>query len=561
MNALIDWTNFPRDVLEILLRDFNSGKKIFDGDIANVVPRALKSDDEKSARTRSIAEVFSPPHVVKFMVDAALVDSPIDSRWIEIACGEAPFITTRYDAESGEAIPVTERVGILDRKLRACPANVDKFTWATQAVQSVYGYELQGDSLLIARANVLLTAAEFVTDITHDELRELAEIVARNFWQMDGLNLPQAQASLFDDNDCRITDWRTGDEIFFTGGIAMKFDVLISNPPYQDDTNGRKVFAPPIYHHFLREAPKVAEKSVLITPARFLFDAGGTSKDFNRRMLDDPHFKVLDYAADATKYFRNVDIKGGVAVTLYDTTKNFGAIGVFTPFEELNSIHRKVCVENTKFRSLSEIVFSQTIHRLTKKFHADNPDAVNVISKGHTNDFSTVLMNRFRNLFHDNEPNDGHEYVQVHGRQGNERVCKYFRSDWVTHPAPFNKFKVLLPKANGSGEFGETLTAPFISTPLAVNTETFITIGAFDTRDEAEACLTYIKSKFARAMLGILKVTQDNTPERWAKVPLQDFTAGGDIDWRAGVDEQLYRKYGLSTAEVDFIESHVKAMD
>ena len=62
-------------------------------------------------------------------------------------------------------------------------------------------------------------------------------------------------------------------------------------------------------------------------------------------------------------------------------------------------------------------------------------------------------------------------------------------------------------------------------------------------------------------MLGILKVTQDNTPERWAKVPLQDFTSGGDIDWRAGVDEQLYRKYGLSAAEVDFIESHVKAMD
>ncbi|MBR1806308.1 MAG: hypothetical protein IJ774_07990, partial [Selenomonadaceae bacterium] len=186
---MIDWTKFPPDVTEILLRDFNTGKKIFDGDIASVIPRALKSDDEKSARTRSNAEVFSPPHVVKFMVDAACDDSLIDSRWIEIACGEAPFITTRYDAESGEAIAVNERVGILDRKLRAIPANVDKLTEATKAVQSVYGYELQGDSLLIARANVLLTVAEFVENITVDELSAVAEIVARNFWLMDGLNV------------------------------------------------------------------------------------------------------------------------------------------------------------------------------------------------------------------------------------------------------------------------------------------------------------------------------------------------------------------------------------
>ncbi|MBR3746783.1 MAG: restriction endonuclease, partial [Selenomonadaceae bacterium] len=92
-------------------------------------------------------------------------------------------------------------------------------------------------------------------------------------------------------------------------------------------------------------------------------------------------------------------------------------------------------------------------------------------------------------------------------------------------------------------------------------TQTFVTIGAFDSRAEAEACLTYVKSKFARAMLGILKITQDNPPSTWAKVPLQDFSATSDIDWRGAVDAQLYRKYGLSEAEIDFIERHVKAMD
>ncbi len=570
---MIHWEKFPLNVVtEILLRDFNSGKKIFNGDINSVVPRAQKSDDEKFFRTRSIAEVFTPARVVKQMVDAFELEkifwqNRVDSKCLEAACGEAPFITTRYDAESGEEIPLNRRVGILDRKFQAISDVFDKNFWATRAVQSCYGYELQPDNLLIARANVLLSFVEFVEDFSDEEIREVAEIISKNFWLMDGLNIPDAQGSLFATNEIKITDWLTGDKFFFTGGHAMKFDFLISNPPYQDDTNGSKNFAPPLYHHFMNAAPKVAEKSVLITPARFLFDAGATPKDFNRRMLEDPHLKVLDYAPDARKYFRNVEIEGGVVVTLHDSTKNFGAIGIFTAFEELNSIHHKVCVADKNFRSLSEIIFSQTTYRLTKKFHEDNPDAVAVISKGHANDFATVLMDRFRDLFFDDKPDDGHDYIQIQGRQDNKRVCKWFRSDWVTHPAPLEKFKVLVPKANGaSGKLVDNEAARIISKPIigesfVGSTETYITVGAFDTLDEAEACLKYIKSKFARVMLGILKATQLNTKETWAKVPLQNFSASSDIDWRGDIDAQLYRKYNLSDAEINFIESHVKAME
>lgn len=92
-------------------------------------------------------------------------------------------------------------------------------------------------------------------------------------------------------------------------------------------------------------------------------------------------------------------------------------------------------------------------------------------------------------------------------------------------------------------------------------TQTFITIGKFDTREEAENCNKYIQTKFCRVMLSILKVTQHNPPATWAKVPLQDFTANSDIDWSRPiweVDQQLYRKYGLSDAEIDFIERHIE---
>ena len=125
----------------------------------------------------------------------------------------------------------------------------------------------------------------------------------------------------------------------------------------------------------------------------------------------------------------------------------------------------------------------------------------------------------------------------------------------------FDKYKIFMPAADGDGNFGETLTMPFIAGRGVGATQTFITVGAFDTRDEAEACLKYIKSKFARALRSILKVTQHNPPPKWAKVPLQDFSSASDIDWRGNVDEQLYRKYDLDATEIEFIERHVKAME
>ena len=570
--VLIDWQKFPPAVIEILLRDFNTGKKIFGGDVNSVVPRAQKSDDEKISRTRSIAEVFTPARVVKEMVDALddeslFWQSCVEARWLEVACGEAPFVTTRYDAETGEFIPAENRVGILDRKLRAIPAAVDKLTWATRAVQSVYGFELQGDSLLIARANVLLTFAEFVEEISDDNLRDVAEIVSKNFWQMDGLNLPEAQTNLFyNAPDCKLVDWFDDERKFsFTGGNAMKFDFLVSNPPYQDDTNGKKVFAPPLYDKFMEAAHHAAEKVALITPARFLFNAGATPKDFNQRMLDDPHLKVLHYEQDAKNFFRNVDIEGGVAVTLHDTTKNFGAIGIFTAFEELNSIHQKVCVDNKNFQPLSKIISGRTPYLFTDKLHEDFPDAASKLSAGHAYDISSNVFEVLPEIFSDSGTEN---FCRILGRLRNERIYRWINREYVRGRGDgfIDKWKIFLPKANGAsgklvdGEAARIISKPVIGEPSEIATDTFLVVGAFETRDEAENCFAYIKSKFARVMLGILKVTQDNTADKWAKVPLQDFSSASDIDWRGDVDGQLYRKYNLSDAEISFIETHVKEM-
>lgn len=103
-----------------------------------------------------------------------------------------------------------------------------------------------------------------------------------------------------------------------------------------------------------------------------------------------------------------------------------------------------------------------------------------------------------------------------------------------------------------------------MTTPLIGGTQTFITIGNFSNLEEANSAMKYIKTKFARAMLGTLKVTQDNKKRTWSNVPMQDFTSNSDIDWTQSIydiDLQLYKKYGLDKKEINFIETKVKEMD
>ena len=127
-----------------------------------------------------------------------------------------------------------------------------------------------------------------------------------------------------------------------------------------------------------------------------------------------------------------------------------------------------------------------------------------------------------------------------------------------------NYYKVFIPKATGSGKFGESLSQTEIGKPGDSATPTFISIGKFKTEEEAINCAKYLKTKILRCLLGILKKTQDNPPSVWAYIPLQDFTSTSDIDWSqsiSDIDRQLYAKYGLSDEEIAFIEKMIKPME
>lgn len=344
--------------------------------------------------------------------------------------------------------------------------------------------------------------------------------------------------------------------------LGMKFDVVIGNPPYQDETLGdNKTFAPQIYYKFLDAAYSISDRVMMIHPARFLFNAGSTPKDWNEKMLHDNHLKVLQYSPKSSDVFSNTDIKGGIAITYRNENEDYGAIEVFTPFKELTSIFHKVS-RSLNFSSLSSIIESAYAYHLTPLVYSENPQLKGRLSNGHELDFKSNIFELMSEIFYDDKPSE--EYVQVLGRLNNKRTFKWIKRTYITDTVNFEKYKVFIAGANGSGAIGETLSTPLIGTPLIGTTESFISIGSFGTKAEAENCEKYVKTKFARTLLGVLKVTQAITPGKWKYVPMQDFSNESDIDWSKTIpeiDQQLYKKYDLDQVEIDFIEEKVRPME
>lgn len=302
---------------------YGRGREIELAEISLVKTRARKAAEQQSSRTRRHGEVFTPRWICDFMNDALDRDwfgvekmepdvwedldalfwqkkghkTPrwqryVDSRRLEITCGEAPYLAERYDVSTGEEIEVSSRRGLLDRKLLA----ISHFTetredwqhWALRAMEATYGYEFQGDNLLIARVNIMKTVMEHYFSkweeaVPASFLRKLTNKVAWNLWQMDGLSgrIPYCAedpegADLFSFGDidirpllsvgqpvCRVYSWRSdcqsvSYEDVKARSCGMRFDYIVGNPPYQDETIGEnKTYAPPVYHLFMDEVDNI----------------------------------------------------------------------------------------------------------------------------------------------------------------------------------------------------------------------------------------------------------------------------------------------------------------
>ncbi|MDK6371066.1 Eco57I restriction-modification methylase domain-containing protein [Aerococcus urinae] len=510
---------FDETVFNASVQEFFDKKE----ELANYFDESLTEDIFDYIPNQETNQIYTPRGVVKLMVDKLEEENPgiFQDKHLKFV-----------DLYTKSGLYLTELVKRLNESLAdQIPDQEERICWILE--NQVYG---------VAPSNIIYNIAKNYVYGIHNNI-DTSNLVQ---WDM----AKSAQEGSMQE-----------DLIKAYGGEEVKFDVVIGNPPYQKEGIGERSRDEPIYHLFMNESYEIADKVILITPGRFLFNAGQTPKTWNEHMLNDRHLKVVFYEVNSTKIFPSNDIKGGIAVTYRDNNRDFGKIGTFTSIDELNSILKKVNELNEK--SINQILYGKSTYKFNEVLYEDHPELIERVSVGERKSINSNIFEKFDEVFLDNDVLG--DMVQIYGRLNNKRVIKYIDKKYIKSHPNLYKYKVFVPASNGSGAFGEVFSTPVVGVPAMGYTQTFISFGKFDTETEAQNALSYMKTKFLRTMLGTMKVTQHNqSKEVWKNVPLQDFTENSDIDWFKSIpdiDQQLYAKYRLSDEEIKFIEEKVQPME
>ena len=612
-----------------------------------VLPRMMKQTDTQQQRTRKKGEVFSPAWVCNKMNNALdadwfgalgaeesvgqftvelpqgwqTVETPVQfpvckgrtpawvqyvqSRRLEVTCGEAPFLASRYDAATGEMIPVARRIGILDRKLRVVSENAateDEWRkYATHAVQSTYGYEYQGDNLLLARVNLLLTYAEHLQarwqrKPTKEALQPIATIISWNLWQMDGLHRsvpggkPQPEAeqlnlfSMFGAAEpqpptvsCKVKNWRKGShgtaqnfETIQEGSTSMKFDYVIGNPPYQEQTtsvvpktNGQ-VRSKSIFQYFQIEADKIATKaSVLIYPgSRWIHRSGKGMADFGLKQINDVTLRRIDFYPNSKEVFPGpVAIADGVSIVLKEKEKQTPRFDyVYHNNGECVSLEMDNPGETLIPLNPSDAVIVNKVEQFVNDNKLDYLHGKILSQKlfGIESDFVESNPNKVREYVSDADVDFSHEIKMfTNDKAGKKGRAKWFVADRnvvSTSVKYIDEWQVVVSSANAGGQKRDN------QIEIIDNHSAFgrarVALSSFTTKQEAVDFYNYARTYLVRFMF---LMTDEALTSLGKRVPdLMDYTENNPIiDFSAPLDNQLYQLVGLKPAEIKHIEDTI----
>ena len=593
--------------------------------------RTRKALEQQSERTRRHGEVFTPLWICEKMNDYAdemwfgkagvfridnhsteKVNFPkqrkwqryVDNRRLELTCGEAPYLVSRYDVATGEIIPIENRIGILDRKLRVVNENTSSekewLTWTIRAFQATYGYEFQGDNLLIARVNLLKTYEEYLLarwkrKPSTKEYQTIVNIIVWNIWQMDGLSgtVPYCKApeeywqmNLFDwlnsaeyqtrveqQPHCRIHDWRGKHSLDYkdvnTGGRNMKFDFVIGNPPYQEETtqevsqtNGQTP-KKNIFHLFQMGADKVADKStVLIYPAgRWIHRSGKGMEEFGLNQINDVRLSKVIFYPDSKEVFGGVAIADGVGIVVKNfSKKNSGFQYIYVKDGETISVHmdnpgkeliplnprnmaitKKVAtyVEKNGLSYLHDRILPRSLFGIESSFVQDNPEKAIPIEQVSTIDYATQIK-----LFTNDKA----------GKAGRAKWFIVDRSAITNNISYIDEWQVVVSSANAGGQKRDN-QLEIIDNHSAFG-RSRVALASFKTVQEANNFYKYMQTYIARFMF---LMTDEALTSLGKRVPdLQDYSSNSIVNFDENLNKQLYELFGLTEAETEYVENVVK---
>lgn len=365
-------------------------------------------------------------------------------------------------------------------------------------------------------------------------------------------------------------------EKFGIEGNEVKFTAVIGNPPYQIMNENNKM-SRSIYPIFTDIAVKLADRVSLVMPARWMSGEDGPYKEtsgFVGRMKKYGIEKFVLYP-NSQDVFKGVDIKGGICYFLLNSSYT-GNVN-YTLVEHGESYEQNVTFNNklddniiVRYPELISII-DKIDYGSSDNFKESLASMKTLVSSWNPYGFiSDLFVKNNEGVKRISENRESKDDWEVIGLLKGKRVIRYIpNNELKKNIEGAMSYKVLIPRANGSGVFGEVfstpmLGVPMLGVPMLVATDTFLQVGRFDNKDEASNLLKYVKTKFFRAMVGVKKTAVFNYKDSFTFVPIQNFSIKSDINWSnsiSDIDKQLYDKYKLNDKEISFIENRVRAMD
>lgn len=560
----LSWKEFmPEDVTKEKFAHF---KKYYDADIfressAKIREMAKAADnlsiEERIERISTIFNTFRNPDKETVLTPWRVVNMHITE-----SLGGWRFYDEKYNAPISDPVYVEQKditKNVFKKNTRILEINSKSGLYALYCAYSVYKAraklelgpkptrQMEKDLWAkVLKENIyLICKTPMAKSISRRTLAGFTDAKVNTHYFEDLVNQLKSKPENFINKITKPDYWKQ------QGNEDMKFDAVVGNPPYQVMDGGAGASAMPVYNFFVSVAEKLEPNFVsLIMPARWY--AGGKGlDDFRNYMLKNNHIKLLLDFPDSQDCFPTVNIAGGLCIYLW--SKNYNG---------------KCTIKNYRIKEISERNLNEY------DIFVRNNNAVNIIRK--TSGDLLTNLNQFiksysyfavRSYERGTQDKNSESDVVLISSKGKG----FYPIEKVTDREKIlNKYKTIITYAmSGGNKPSSEGNYQIVSSLQVLNknevcTETYLVLGAFDDKEEAENLKKYIATKFARFLLLQALTSIHITRDSFIFVPLQDFTPNSDIDWSASIqeiDRQLYKKYNLSQTEIDFIEKNVKAME
>ncbi len=485
-------------------------------------------------------EVFTPPEIANAMLDMLpqeLFEDP-NAKFLDPACKTGVFLRE-----------IAKRLlKGLEKKIPNLQERIDHIFH-----EQLYAIAITELTALMSRRSVYCTkAADSVYSVTPFENKDgnIRFQRTEHTWDSKGKDAKCIYCGASREQFDRGSELETHAYEFIHAKdiYKMKFDLIISNPPYQlNDGGGMGSSAKPIYQFFVQQALKLKPRYMtMIIPSRWFSGGRPELKDFREKMLHDKCIQELHDYPNASDCFPGVEIKGGVCYFLWNRTYS-GTCNICT--HSGNTIvtrQKRPLLEpgmNTFIRYNEMIPIIRKVNAFNERkfdtlISANDPFGFDVRQEG--------TMYRVKPSF--SLKKDTTNNIAFYYNQWRKNGIGYVNKSQIRRNLDLTtKIKVFIPKAWGNGDFCSDYLKPFIPEKNSCCTETYLAVGPFATIEEANNVVDYIGTKFFHILVACLKITQNTMQDAYSMIPLQDFS-------RKWTDEDLYKKYCFTKEEIDFIE-------